>query len=495
MNETEPKVTEPIDVSKLNLANAGKAKEPTIIIRSEGGGSDQNKVNLLKKIITTQILLNILLILALAVSVYVSFVLRFDILKYFNKSKIITDSKQTQTEENEAVAGLDFRVIAADAQGLPDGPTSVVYINRHGVDLDKAFQASPSGILTAHGQFRNEVMGFLPYWAVPKLDQIDTSAVTSISYFGLEVDGNGEVIKFDANGRPVEGWTYLQKDEDLQNFIKKTKNAKLKVYLTLKAFNLDNIVSLTTSDKAREQFINAAIHLMNTKGFDGLNIDFEYIGTPAKQVRDGFSSLMIGLYKAMKAQNPESILTIDTFIDAASTTRIHDIPVLAENSDGLVIMGYDFHTPSSIKPGPVAPMDGTGLTIRGLMSSYLDKAPADKLILAVPYYGYDWPVKQSGKGFEVIGTKQQVNTIPYAEIIAAGSVSTFWDENAQVPWYTYKDGQTGQQRVVYFENVRSLSIKYDFIKKNNMQGIALWALGFDGRRTELAQTIIDKFSQ
>lgn len=497
MGYTDQKLQSALDINaiKNSMPAENSRKPPTIIIRSESGDED-SRVQLLVKIVKTEILLNIFLVLLLAVALYVSFVMRFDILKYFNQKTRPVDLQTDQSTEKMDGLSLDFRVVAAEPQLSAGESTPVVYITRHGFDIGRAFQTGPSGKLTAYGRLKNEIMGFLPYWAIPKLDQIDTRAVTSISYFGLEVDSSGEVIKYDTNRRPIEAWTYLQKDKNLENFIKKAQNSKIRVYLTLKAFNQDNIVALTTTPAAREQFIASALYLLNSKSLDGINLDFEYIGTPIRAVRDGFSVLVIDLYKAMKAQNPNSILTIDTFIDAASATRIHDIPVLAQNSDGLVIMGYDFRTPQSSVPGPIAPMEGAGLSIKGLMTSYLDKAPSEKLILAVPYYGYDWPVKQVGSGFEVSGVKQQVNVVAYGELAnTISSTRILWDENAQVPWYTYQDSATSQTRVVYFENVRSLGIKYDFAKQNKLQGVAIWALGFDGQRTELAQTLIDKFSQ
>lgn len=501
MNDNNPKLETPVDISEIKRSAGSNSRlVPTVIIRSEGSGAEgQNqegsRVKLLEKIVKTEILLNVLLVLILVVSLYVGFVLRFDIQKYLNKASV-GGIQPGEVKNKTGNTDLNFRVVAAEKELQAEEEAASVYITKHGVNLNDILEATPSGKLTAHGQFKNEIMGFLPYWAVANIDQIDTRAITSISYFGLEVDGGGEVIKYDTNKRPIEAWTYLQKDKGLDKLIKKVKNNKLKLYLTLKAFNQSNIVALTTSQKARDQFIVSALYLMSSKSFDGLNIDFEYIGTPDKKVRDGFSALIIDLNKAMKAQYPDSVLTIDTFIDAASATRIHDIPVLSQNSDGLVIMGYDFHTPNSSRPGPIAPMEGSGLSIKGLMASYLDKAPADKLILAVPYYGYDWPVRQQGKGYEVSGVRQDVNVLAYAEIADATKNSKIlWDENAQVPWYSYLDPQTKVSRVVYFENVRSLGIKYDYVKANKLQGVAIWALGFDGKRAELGQTLIDKFAQ
>lgn len=501
MNNTNQGISSPIDVSQIKNSAMGQRQSnatPTIIIQSGTNDQEQSRLKLLERIVKTELLVNILLILIVAVTLYVSFVLRFDILKYFNKN--IGSTSDTYKEEPAGKTGninFDFRVVAEAYESQDQQDSPAVYINRQGVNLDKAFQvSSDSARLTAYGRLKNEVIGFLPYWVVPKIDAIDIRAISAISYFGLETDGKGEILKYDASGRPMAAWVYLQEDKKLESFISKLRNNKIKVYLTLKNFNQDNIVSLTTSEKGREKFISSALYLMASKSFDGLNIDFEYIGTPEKKVRDGFSVLIIDLYKAMKKQYPSSILTVDTFIDAASATRLHDVPVLAQNSDGLVIMGYDFHTPKSSNPGPVAPMEGVGLSIKGLMASYLDKAPAEKLILGVPYYGYDWPVKQTGSNFEVVGVTQQVNTVAYGELAeATRNTRILWDENAQVPWYLYQDPKTSQTRVVYFENVRSLGVKYDFVKKNKLQGVAIWALGFDGSRGEFAQNLIDKFAE
>lgn len=500
MDDANQKLPSPIDINEIKSSlPADKAGPPTVIIRSEASGEadDQSsKVKFLKKIITTEILLNVLLVLVLVTVLYVSFVLRFDLFQLFNKRIVPADTLSQLKEEQSGNRDFNFRVMAAEPRSETAQSIPAIYITGHGVNLEKALQASPSGRLTVYGQLKNEVMGFLPYWVIPQIDQIDTRAITSISYFGLEVDGNGEIIRYDTSGRLIGALAYLQKDDNLDKFLKKSKNNKLKVYLTLKAFNQSNIVALTTSEKARERFVASALQFMESKSFDGLNIDFEYIGTPPQAVRDGFSALIINLYKTMKSQHPNAKLTVDTFIDAASATRIHDIPTLAQNSDGLVIMGYDFHTPNSSVPGPVAPMEGEGLSIKGLMASYLDKAPADKLILAVPYYGYDWPVKQANGALKVAGVQQQVKVLSYGELAeAAKNARIFWHDNAQVPWYSYQDSQSKQNRIVYFENVRSLGIKYDYVKQHKLQGVAIWALGFDGRRTELNQTLIDKFAE
>jgi spore germination protein len=157
-------------------------------------------------------------------------------------------------------------------------------------------------------------------------------------------------------------------------------------------------------------------------------------------------------------------------------------------------MGYDFSTPNSSQAGPVAPMKGA-YSIFNFVSAYLERAPAEKLILAVPYYGYDWPVSSASQNGKVLGTPADVRIRTYAEILD-NTVNTQinWDEVSETPWFSYLDATTGQTRVAHFENTRSLGIKYDFVNDKALGGVAIWALGFDGLKHDLAQLLSDKFS-
>jgi len=73
------------------------------------------------------------------------------------------------------------------------------------------------------------------------------------------------------------------------------------------------------------------------------------------------------------------------------------------------------------------------------------------------------------------------------------NIKPLWDENAQVPFYSYTSPSTGSIRQVYYENENSLRIKYQITKNNNLAGIGIWALGYDGDRSELWNLIYDEF--
>ncbi|MCL4366730.1 glycosyl hydrolase family 18 protein [Patescibacteria group bacterium] len=377
------------------------------------------------------------------------------------------------------------------------GSGDQVVISDQVIEPGRIFQSTPyyTGKLTLNGQIKKDIFGYLPYWMVDQSDQIDIRMLTMISFFGLEVDGNGNVVKSSQSDKDTQAWQTWQDDQNLDQFILKAKKNRIKVFLTLKCFNNDNITKLAQSPDAAANFIHTALYLMNSKSLDGLNIDFEYVGTPDQKIIDGFSILMSNLNKEMKRQYPKSMLTINTYLNSASVTTLEDVEMLAQNSDALVVMGYDVHTPASSQAGPLAPMEGYNNSVVGLMSSYLEKVPAEKLILAFGYYGYDWPVSDASQNSQVNKNSSDVGVYSYAEIAdASQGMKINWDENAQSPWYSYVDPKTGQIRVVHYENARSLGIKYDFVNQKHLRGVGIWALGYDGKNTDLEQLLADKFA-
>ena len=50
-------------------------------------------------------------------------------------------------------------------------------------------------------------------------------------------------------------------------------------------------------------------------------------------------------------------------------------------------------------------------------------------------------------------------------------------------------------RQLFFEDVKSLSIKYDWIKRNKIGGVGIWALGYDNEHPELWNLLSKKFSE
>ena len=87
-------------------------------------------------------------------------------------------------------------------------------------------------------------------------------------------------------------------------------------------------------------------------------------------------------------------LSIDVYAGASDNKQLWDIPALAPVVDYIVVMAYDFHRRSSPQAGPVAPLFGGSelwdSDINEHLRKFLEYVPREKILLGVPFYGYEW---------------------------------------------------------------------------------------------------------
>jgi spore germination protein YaaH len=154
-------------------------------------------------------------------------------------------------------------------------------------------------------------------------------------------------------------------------------------------------------------------------------------------------------------------------------------------------MGYDYHYTGSPAAGAVAPLDG-GLSVRRSVTNYLNLGVGpQKLVLGVPYYGYDWPVKDNNSGSATTGKGKPV--IYKDAKTAAAQNGRNWDATAASPWYAYSTPAGWRQ--AWYEDAQSLGAKCDLVKSMNLAGIAIWALSYDGSNRDLWDVLAAAFSQ
>ncbi len=385
-----------------------------------------------------------------------------------------TDKSLPLSDQIVEVASINqpFDVLAPD----------VVYANQTPLNPDTVFSFPATNITLKYaGEPTKEVVGFFPYWMLEREEQIDIQGLTSINLFGLETDGKGNIM-ISRGENPDLGWK-MWNDKKLNSFLARVKKRKIKVLVTIKAFDNTNIESVTTSDQAQERFISNAVQLVQSKSLDGINIDFEYIGVAPEKTKQGFIRLIANLNEELKRQVPDALLTVDTYVTAGARNDFFEISLLEDHLDAFIIMGYDIHTPKG-SAGPVAPLEGP-MGIAGFIQSYLERVSADKLILAVPYYGYAWP-----------DTGEPGKAISYAQLSdMSKNVTLQWNSTSQTPYFSYKDPDTDRKFTAHFDNARSLGLKYDFVLNKGLQGVAIWALGYDGLNQELKQVLLEKFIQ
>src|SRR5690606_34883505 len=136
-------------------------------------------------------------------------------------------------------------------------------------------------------------------------------------------------------------------------------------------------------------------------------------------------------------------------------------------------MAYDFYTVGSSNAGPIAPLTGAPSEYWYDITTTLNDFEAanvsdNKIILGVPYYGYDWPTADHSPKSPVLpGSKNTANYSGVQRVLASGQGERRWDAAAQVPYLVYQEN--GQNRIAYYDDVESLTKKYDLAIERNLK--------------------------
>ena len=343
--------------------------------------------------------------------------------------------------------------------------------------------------------------GFLPYWNLKLANELTVKPLTHLAYFGIDLTPAGEIKKYDRPGEKEPGWNKLNSDQ-YSLLHRQLKILGKKVILTVLAMETEQIETLLSSVENRNNAINSILSVYAEKEFDGLNIDFEYMGYPAEETRKNFTIFVADLTRRCKAIDKNCEISLDVFADSAIKSRLYDLSALGKVVDQIIVMAYDFYRPSSTQSGPVAPLRGkcnrdsktTPCLDYDIVTSIGDIAkfvPSYKIILGIPFYGYEW---------QTVDDSFLANTYPKTGSLATykriqglfgnekiSSLSASWSNLTLTPYLSYiEDDKTYQ---IHYEDAASLKLKIDFIHQAKMGGLAIWALGYEIPYQDLWQTI------
>lgn len=338
------------------------------------------------------------------------------------------------------------------------------------------------------------IYGFVPYWNITKT--VIHPELTHLGYFSLTIAGDGSVVTF-MDGGTEPGYLRMGSDAFLE-MSNQVKAQGGQVELVITQFNNDDIAALLASPAAQDRLIASIDSALLAYPFSGVNIDIEYTGVVTDPMRQNLVGLMRKLNQHFDQKYDHITFSIDMYASAADTYQLWDVPAIAQEVDYIVVMAYDFHRRSSSQAGPVAPLFGGkeywDSDISENLQAFLRDVPSEKILLGVPFYGYEW---------QTTSTDPQATTFPNTgstasyervqNLLAEGQVLGIkeeWNEEALSPYITYtEDGETF---IIYYENSRSLSYKLDYVNQLDLGGIAIWALGYEGNSRELWDVVQKK---
>jgi len=349
------------------------------------------------------------------------------------------------------------------------------------------------------GGVDREVLGFAPYWEISNNANWNYSLLTTVAYFGLDYMGDGSF------NNTTGGWTGWN-SQDLVDTINRAHAAGDRVVVVVKSFDDATINQLVSSPTATQAAITNSINVIASKNLDGVNVDFEgSINSSYPNLQSGFSNFVRALSTQVHQRWSQANVTVDTYSGSASWDGgFFKIGDLAPSVDGIFVMAYDMvFSNSPGHAGPNAPLNGWTYNDTGTVAQYLTKAPASKILLGVPYYGYKWNTADQSAYSATSGSVQSDTYEGAQSDLSCGAqqLGTAWDSIAASPWASWYSpatndpcgGNHGSWRELYYDNAFSLGDKYDLVNNTNLLGTGMWALGYDGTSSDLWNELKVKF--
>lgn len=354
-----------------------------------------------------------------------------------------------------------------------------------------------------HSKLTKYVFGFLPYWELDEIQYLKPNDLSEINYFSFSVGSDGHIIKV-VNGQTDPGWNGWEK-QTTRNFLTKAQIMGAKISITLAAQDNTTIESILNSNTAQQNIISDTVDLVKNNNLNGVNIDFEYTGTPDTLYQQEFTYFSKKLAQQLKQQNPNTELSLSIMPFSGPQTGLYDFPQLVSVYDHFIGMSYDYYAQNSSVAGPVAPMNGFKegkyfFDVSSTYANFLNYLPKTKLLMGIPYYGWEWAV-ENGSTIDS-STFPSGNPNSYAALISYARSredadlkpsQCQWDTYSEETWCWFTDKQTGVDHQAWIIDNRMIQTRLDYTNQQDFAGIAIWTLGLDKNYPDLWNEIDKTF--
>jgi spore germination protein YaaH len=320
------------------------------------------------------------------------------------------------------------------------------------------------------------IYAFWPYWTDFQSYQPDWDILNYVSYFSIEANPDGSL-----NTNNIETNYYKVRDAAHAH--------NVKVTLTVESFDPDVQDSILAGNQT-ELAVNI-LQKIQYYGADGVFIDFEDIrGT--NSITHESNNILMGnfmrtLHDTLKNASPGYHIS---FAVQHSVNSVYRNSTLSQYTDAVFLMGYDYHWLNGPSTGAVSPFndDATQQDIEASVTMLEKYYSPNKIILGLPFHGYDWPSSSGEPGASTRGA----GTAVYMEN-ATENAKTYgrtWDSGSHTPWYRYQSNSTWHQ--VWYDDDESLGLKLDYINSENLRGTGFWALGYEGNNATIWDVVREK---
>lgn len=339
--------------------------------------------------------------------------------------------------------------------------------------------------LFVHPLKTHQVMGFVPYWMLSNfaLGQQAAADVTNASvliYSSVCVGAKGTLV---LSGVDCEQGTSDLSSSAFDAFIQFAHAEGVRVLLSVQSLDPTVIHALASHPASSSSTLaSAMLGLVNTYGFDGVNLDIE--GRETRD-REGYVDFVRDFSASMKRVNPQLELVVDTYPQsAASGTDFFDVAKIAKYVNEIFVMAYQMENGTHASANsPLASPDLGWSDVQTLVQ-YTKIVAAKKIILGLPFYGLNFVTKSDKAGAQLVDDAP--GTRLYSDVLAAGRPA-LWDVSSETPYTVFR--QDNHWREDWYDDPVSLSLKSALAQVFHIAGVGVWAMSQEGGDTQMLSAV------
>lgn len=276
------------------------------------------------------------------------------------------------------------------------------------------------------------------------------------------------------------------------------KRVKSKALLLITPEGVKAAVKLLRQEENRRTFFADLRTLIAEERFDGVHLEFTVL---PPVVRSAFLAFVRELSVRLKQMRGLLYVAVPPHNHDDPESFHHgafDLSMIAQYADRVVWNVEESYGGPDSAPMALAPLH----LIRRSLGYALEVMPASKLLLGLPFYGYDWPMESSEDGLPNLMLHGFAGRHAKEEQVRPEQVH--WDDLAVAPMYSYRD-KTGDLREVWYEDVRSVAAKLNLVHELGLAGVSCrvfenewsvqWSLLVDTFQIEKGKTLPKKHLQ
>lgn len=229
-------------------------------------------------------------------------------------------------------------------------------------------------------------------------------------------------------------------------------------------FSSELASGLLYNEAARGALEDAVLTQMIARGYNGVDLDFEYVGAENAAAYASFAGQLRARLNALGSELLVALAPKTSADQPGVLYEGHDYAALAQNADAVLLMTYEWGYTYG-PPMAVAPLG----SVRRVVEYALREMPADKIFLGFPNYAYDWtlPFHAGESRARLIGNEQAV-----ALAVQVGAEIEF-DQTSATPYFHYT-ADDGKVHEVWFEDARSSLAKLRLLDEYGLRGVGYW---------------------